>query len=206
MSDSKAKPVVGVVGGIGSGKSTVAAELERLGCLRIDADRIGHELLADPRVRQEIRSRWGDGVFLPDGAVDRKALGAMVFERPEELAALNAILHPRIRRRMEQAIAAAQADHALAAVAIDAAVLFEAGWDDLCSDVLFVSAPDEVRARRVMESRGWDLRTWRSREKSQISLDSKAGRCYYSVDNCSSLICLQEQVRRVFCRIVHTAD
>jgi dephospho-CoA kinase len=206
MEPSESKPVIGVVGGIGAGKSTVAAELVRLGCGLIDADAIGHELLSDPDVQAELRRRWGEGGFGPDGGVDRGALARRVFHDPQELAALNAIMHPRMRRRMEERIARLAQDPSAAAVVIDAAVLFEAGWDDLCTHVVFVQAPEDARARRVQASRGWDRATWTAREKSQISLDSKARRCYVVLENSSSVSRLQEQVRKLFCRVIHVAE
>jgi dephospho-CoA kinase len=199
------KPVIGIVGGIGAGKSTVAAELARLGCARIDADAIGHELLADPDVRRQIRRRWGEGVFGPEGAVDRRALGQIVFADAAELRALGAILHPRIRHRMEEQIARAQADRRVRGVVVDAAVLFEAGWDDLCTHRIFVRAPQAERARRARRQRGWDASAWRRREKMQISLDKKAAKSDYTVDNSSSLSHLHEQVRSLF-HLIHAAD
>ena len=199
------KPVIGIVGGIGAGKSTVAAELVKLGCARIDADAIGHALLADPAVQRQIRRRWGEGVFDPQGRVDRRALGETVFADAAQLQALGAILHPRMRRRMEQQIARAQADPRVAAVVVDAAVLFEAGWDDLCTHRVFVRAPRAQRARRVRAQRGWDAPAWRRREKMQISLDKKAAKSDYIINNSSSLSCLHEQVRSIF-YLIYAAD
>jgi dephospho-CoA kinase len=206
MVNRRRKPVIGIVGGVGAGKSTVAAELVRLGCELIDADAIGHELLRGPTVRREVRKRWGAGVFSADGQVSRRALAAAVFGRRRELAALNRIMHHRIRRRMERRIAQLRRDPSVPGVVLDAAVLLEAGWDDLCTHVLFVRAPAGLRARRVSAARGWDRRTWRAREKSQISLDTKVKGCYGVVDNSSSVSHLRRQVRRVLHRIVHAVD
>jgi dephospho-CoA kinase len=198
---SPAKPVIGIVGGVGAGKSTVAAELGALGCAVIDADAVGHELLGEDEVRQALRQRWGDRVLRPDGSVDRKAVAAIVFSDADELAALNAVMHPRIRRRMERRIAAARIDTAVPAVAVDAAVLFEAGWDKLCTHVVFVSAGEDQRRQRVA-SRGWDEAAWRRREELQISLDTKRPKCDYTVENRSSVSYLREQIREIFHRIV----
>ncbi len=195
------KPVIGIVGGVGAGKSTAAGEFVALGCRLVDADKIGHELLGEPDVQAEIRRRWGDEAFAPDGQVSRRALAEVVFNSPAELEALNAILHPRIRRRTAQAIAEAQGDASVAGVALDAAVMFEAGWDDLCTHRVFVAAPAVERQRRVAESRRWSVEAWRAREKSQISLDIKAGRCEYTLDNRFSASFLHEQVRLLFHRI-----
>ena len=195
------KPVIGIVGGVGSGKSTAAGEFAALGGRLIDADRIGHELLTEPDVLAEIRRQWGDGVFAPDAQVSRAALAEVVFRGPAELEALNAILHPRIRRRVELAIADAQADESVEAVVLDAALLFEAGWDDLCTHLVFVSAPADDRRRRVAQSRQWSSETWTAREKLQISLDTKASMCDYTLDNRLGASFLREQVRVIFHRI-----
>ena len=195
------KPVIGIVGGIGAGKSAAAAELVAMGCRLIDADRIGHEVLDHEEVRRQVRERWGDGVFDPDGQVNRKVLASQVFADPDELKALNEILHPSMRRRMAEQIAVAASDPAAAGVVLDAAVLFEAGWDDLCSHVVFVSAPDEQRYARVSAGRGWTRAEWEKREKSQISLDKKAAKCDSTIDNRTSVSRLREQVRKLFHRI-----
>ena len=175
----------------------MAAALARLGCRVVDADLIGHQLLAAPAVRRQLRRRWGAGVFAADGQVDRKALAAIVFADAAELEALNRILHPRIRRGMKRQIAQAVQNPAVRAVVVDAAVLLEAGWDKLCTHLVFVWAPTEVRARRVAEARGWSRRHWRQREKSQISLDSKRARCHYVLENCSDASLLAEQTRQL---------
>jgi dephospho-CoA kinase len=198
-------PVIGLVGGIGAGKSTAAASFAMLGCTLLDADRIGHELLQRGDVREDIRQRWGQDVFTPDGDVDRAALGEKVFADPDELAALNAIMHPRIRSALVAGIDEARSRGA-DAVVLDAAVLFEAAWDDLCTTVVFVSAGDEQRVQRVHTGRGWDRPTWESRERRQKSLDFKAGKCHYTLDNSSSVSHLRAEVRKLLDRIVHAVD
>ena len=198
-------PVIGLVGGIGAGKSTAAATFALLGCTLLDADRIGHELLQCDDVRDDIRRRWGPDVFTPDAGVDRAALGEKVFADADELAALNAIMHPRIRSALVAGIDAARRGGA-DAIVLDAAVLFEAAWDDLCTTVVFVSAGDEQRVQRVHKGRGWDRPTWESRERRQKSLDFKAGKCQYTLDNSSSVSHLRAEVRQLLDRIVHAVD
>jgi dephospho-CoA kinase len=195
------KPVIGILGGVGAGKSTVAQEFVALGCRMIDGDAIGHELLRREDIRRQVLARWGQAVTASDGEVDRKALGAVVFASPAELTALNAILHPAIRQAMEQQIAQALADPAATGAVVDAAVMMEAGWDDLCTDLVFVAVSDTQRAQRVLDQRGWERSEWQRREKSQISLDKKAERCNYIIDNRSSGPHLREQVRQIFHRI-----
>jgi dephospho-CoA kinase len=198
-------PVIGILGGVGAGKSTVAAELARLGCEVIDADAIGHELLKDQDAQKLLRDQWGPEIFSADGQVDRPALAAKVFGDPEALARLNRILHPRIRERIGLLIEQARRCGVAPAVALDAAVLLEAGWDEFCTHCIFVRTGDELRAARAA-GRGWDRRAWRLRENSQISLDTKAGRCEYTVENSSSAPHLREQVRRIYQNIIGVSD
>ena len=158
----------------------MAREFARLGCELVDADsQSGHELLVDDDVRRQLRQRWGTGIFNDDGGVDRQALGAIVFADAAELVALNSILHPRIRRRMAEQIDRAQSRAETAAVVVDAPLLFEAGCEKLCSHLVFVDCPAEIRAQRVKDHRGWDRRNWKARETSQNSLDTKAAMCDY---------------------------
>ena len=202
-SGNPTKPVIGLLGGVGAGKSTVAAELAALGCAVISGDALGHEVLREDEVKRFIACRWGADMLTPAGEVDRGAMAQRVFQQPEELAALTDVMYPRIRRRIEQAIALARADASVPAVVLDAAVMLEAGWDDLCTDLVFVQAPPQARAKRVHETRGWDERSWLSREKSQISLDRKRSRCQYILDNSSSVPHLRQQIRELFDRILH---
>ena len=203
---STTKPVIGILGGVGAGKSTVAAELAAMGCALVDGDAIGHELLAEAAIREQLRQRWGDGIFTAAGEVDRKALGKIVFDDRGELAALNSIMHPLIGRRIEQQIARAQADESVAAVVMDAAVMLEAGWNDLCTHLIYVDAPQSERLSRKQAARGLEKTCWKQREEFQIPLDKKAGTCDYIIDNSSSVSCLRDQVRELFRKIVHTAD
>lgn len=204
-SDS-AKPVIGIVGGVGAGKSTVAEEFVRLGCVRIDADVVGHELLTQDDVRQEIRTRWGEAVFDEAGQVDRPALARIVFDRDADLAALNEIMHPRIGVALARRVPRALAEADATGVVLDAAVLLEAGWDRLCTALVYVDTPADVRAQRVRAQRGWDEAQWRAREKKQNSLDTKAARCEYTVDNSSGVSHLRKQVRRIFSLLTRPAN
>jgi len=200
------KPVIGLVGGIGAGKSTVAGELARLGCALVDADAIGHELLSDPQVAGALRQRWGEAIFCDDGGVDRASLGKIAFGDPAELSALNSILHPAIGEKMAESIRRGLADASVPGVVVDAAVLFEAGWNDMCTHVVFVDAPDELRFDRAHRDRGWNKKMWTRREKSQISLDKKRRLCDYSIGNSSSVSYLREQVRELYLRFIHVMD
>ncbi len=203
---AESKPVIGLVGGIGSGKSTATEAFAGLGCAVIDADKVGHEVIESPEVLDALRARWGEEVFAPDGRVSRESLGRIVFAHPGELETLNGIMHPRIRECLERRIAEARARAQARGVVLDAAVLFEAGWDDLCTHVVYVHAPASLRYARVERSRGWDEQTWRARENCQIPLDRKREQCYAVLDNSSGVSHLSTQVRDLFHTIVHGVE
>lgn len=200
------KPVIGIVGGIGSGKSFAAGKFVELGCALVSGDAIAHELLKEPDVIAAVRERWGDSVLGSAGQVDRAALGQVVFDDPAEMAELTSLLHPRIGERMARQVADAQTNPAVVAVVIDAAVLFEAGWEDLCDCVVFVDAPLALRLERVAAARGWDEAALARRERLQIELDKKRQICDYIIDNHASDSHLSETVQQLLHRIVSTKD
>lgn len=170
-------PTIGLLGGIASGKSYVGAELQRLGCAMIDADKLGHEVLAKPAILTQLRTVFGNDIFTPAGSVDRKALAARVFgntiQAQQQRRALESIVHPEIRKDAEHAIERLeQSDRPPLAIVIDAPLLIEAGWDQLCDYLFFVDTPDEVRRSRALQ-RGWSEQEWTSREAAQESLETK---------------------------------
>jgi dephospho-CoA kinase len=214
--------VIGLTGEIGGGKSSVAALLEDTGAVVIDADIVGHELLNDPQVRRQIVERYGTGVIsarsaeagLPP-AIDRKALGAIVFADQEARRDLESILHPGMRTRFEAVIEresnSKSAEKRI--IVLDAAILFEAGWDDLCDLIVFVDAPREERMRRVQEQRGWSREVFESREQAQWPSDIKRQRADLVIANDAGVDGLKSQVQRVearlaepSCRLIETSN
>jgi len=177
--------VIGILGGVASGKSLVGGQLARLGAGLLDADRAGHEVLRSPRIRAAARERWGPGIFGPDGQIDRARLAEIVFaDSPagsRERNYLEQLTHPEIGRLLEQEAERLAARGTLAAV-LDAPLLLEAGWDTLCDKLVFVDAPREIRLARARR-RGWSEEDFAAREAVQESLDSKRGRADVVVDN-----------------------
>jgi dephospho-CoA kinase len=139
--------VIGVAGGVASGKSVVCRELGRLGAVVLSADQIGHQVLEEPAVRESIREAWGDEVFTAEGKINRRALADRVFapgpDGAGELARLERITHPRIGSRLKEEIDRA-AEGGAPAVVLDAAVMFKAGWHRLCNRIVFVDAPRDA--------------------------------------------------------------
>ncbi len=188
--------VIGLIGGIASGKSLVAAEFGRLGAGVLDADRAGHQVLELPEVEQALRARWGPEVFDPQGRVQRRALARIVFapepDGPRELAALEQITHPRIRHLLQTQLAQQQA-RGVRAVVLDAPVLLKAGWRDLCHRIVFVDAPQAVRLARARE-RGWSEEEFHRREAAQELLSWKRSQSDAAIDNSGPVEATQAQV------------
>lgn len=169
------KPVIGVVGGIGAGKSTAAAALARRGGVVVDADALGHRLEL-PEVKERLVGRWGPRVLRPDGTADRRTIAGIVFADPAERRALEGLVFPHIRRLAEGRIAAANADPAARFVVLDAAVLLEAGWDGVCDKLVYVDAPRAVRLARLAARSGWAEPEVAAREAAQLAEAEKRGR------------------------------
>jgi len=197
-----AKPVIGLLGGIGSGKSRVAEAMGTLGALVLDADRAAHRVLQEPDVRQWIVGRWGEAVEGPEGRIDRERLASIVFADRFELEALEALVWPPVRREFQRRIAAGQADPECRAIVLDVPKLLEAGWDRLCDRLLFVEAPAEVRLARVGQERGWTAEQLAARETMQRPLQQKRLRADYVIDNGGEWADTQAQLRQVFQEIL----
>ena len=149
-----AAPVIGLTGGIGSGKSTVADMLAALGARVIDADRIGHEVYhPGTEGHASVVRAFGPGIIAADGTIDRRALGAIVFREPEALARLNALVHPLIAAEIQRRLAAVRADPGTPPIVIEAAIVIEAGWR-FFDRIWAVTAPREAAIARVMAERG----------------------------------------------------
>jgi dephospho-CoA kinase len=189
--------VVGLVGGMGSGKSSVAKALERRGAHIIVADTFGHEALRLPDVRERVFSRWGPGLADERGEVDRKKLGAVVFADAGERRALEGFVFPYIERRIAEEIAKARSDPGVPVIVLDAAVMLEAGWDRACDVIAFVDAPRDVRLARLATQRGWTEAELAAREAAQMPLAEKAARADVIVDNAGTPGRLEEQLDRL---------
>jgi dephospho-CoA kinase len=188
--------VIGLIGGIGAGKSAVAAEFARHGARVIAADQFGHEALKQPEVREAITKKWGRDVLGPSGEIDRGKVAAIVFGDEAERRALEAIVHPYIRRRIVQEVARA-GESGAPLIVLDAAVLLEAGWDNVCDRLVFIDAPREVRLARVAGTRGWAAEDWEARERAQLPLTEKRARADHVLANATTVEHLGRQVEEL---------
>ncbi|MCS7207469.1 MAG: dephospho-CoA kinase [Dehalococcoidia bacterium] len=184
--------VIGVTGGIGTGKSTVTRILRELGAVVIDADALGHEAYRPgTQAWQEVVEAFGTDILLPSGEVDRKRLGAIVFNDPQALARLNAIMHPKMFRMAQERIQQAKAQgHQV--IVLEAAILLEAGWDPLVDEIWVVTAPEAVAVERAQARTGLPREAILARVRAQMPPQERIRRAHVVIDNAGSL----EDLRR----------
>ena len=187
--------MVGLTGGIGSGKSTVSSLLAEKGAVVIDADRIVHEVQAPGGAAyQPIVDRFGPDVVLPDGALDRKKLASIVFSDPDALADLNKVTHPLVGQEIADRMAAeAEADHV---VILDVPLLVESGRSDMAG-MIVVDCPIDVAVARAV-ARGMDEADVRRRIAAQVSREDRLAKADFVVDNSGSLDDLRVEVDRAW--------
>jgi dephospho-CoA kinase len=191
---SETIPVIGLVGGVGAGKSAVASKMGELGCLVIDADAAARQVLERSDVAARLVEWWGADVLGADGKVDRAKVSGIVFSDPEQRRRLESLVHPLVRADREREIARAAAE-GMRAVVIDAPLLFEAGTDRMCDSIVFVDSPREQRVARV-RARGWDEAELARREAAQMPLSEKQARCDQVIMNDGSLAELGRDAER----------
>lgn len=188
--------VIGITGGIASGKTWVSERLQELGAARVDIDRLGHEALRETSVKDAARRQWGDAVFDESDEVDRARLAAIVFAPTEagvrERRFLERLVHPRMTRDVERLLRDLDSSGKMAVV-LDAPLLIEAGWISLCSKVVWVESPRQMRLARAAE-RGWSEEEFTAREASQDSLDSKRFFADVIVENAGDQSKTQHQI------------
>ena len=190
--------VIGLTGGIGTGKSEVARLLESLGAAPINADQIGHEAYKPHSDTWNlVVDAFGEGILQESGEIDRRALGGIVFSDPEGMAKLNAIMHPQMASMVTDRIDSLRGDGA-EVVVVEAAVLFEAGWETLVDEVWSTDSPVETVVQRLQAARGISPEEARKRIDSQMDREERLGRSDVVVDNSGDVARLERTVRELW--------
>ena len=196
--------VLGLTGGIGSGKSMVASMFAQLGADVIDADRLARDVVEPGQpALQEIASAFGRDILLPDGRLDRGKLGRMIFADPVARGTLNAITHPRIRERMDAEMAARQSGPGV--LIVDIPLLYENERTDRVETVIVVWVDTETQLRRLVERNGLSEHEARQRIAAQMPLDEKRARADVVIDNSSSPENTRRQVDAIYRRYASAA-
>ena len=196
------KPIIGLLGGIGSGKSTVAAEFSKLGCLIIDADRISHALIQKNTVIQQLVNLLGPDILTAAGNPDRKKIAASVFNDPDKLKALNSIIHPAVLCEMDRQIKKNIQNSNFKAIILDIPLLVEIGWDKRCTRIIFIECNEQIRMERARVNKNMQTKEFKNRENFQISLDKKRCLADNTINNVSDLSTLVRQIEFIFSDIV----
>ncbi|MGB4302971.1 MAG: dephospho-CoA kinase [Syntrophomonadaceae bacterium] len=176
--------IIGLTGGIASGKSTVSRALRELGAIIIDADEVAHAIIEPGKPAwKDIVEHFGLGVLNPDQTIDREKLGAIVFNDPEKLQVLNQITHPRVGEQFKQMIKDIKSQQADAVLFIEVPLLYETHMDRICDEVWVVWVDEETQIQRLMKRDGLSREDALKRIDAQMSLDEKARRADFVIDN-----------------------
>ena len=194
--------VIGLTGGIASGKSTAARYLASLGAHVIDADALGHRAYEpDTDAYQAVLAAFGKDVRGADGQLDRRALGSKVFGDPAAMKRLTDIVWPEIRRLAEVEIGAVQETDASAVVVLEAAVLFEAGWQDAVDETWVVTVEPDIAVQRAMARDGLDHSAVQARMDAQLSNAERTALADVVVDNSGSEAAMRERLNDEWRRV-----
>ncbi len=193
--------VIGLTGGIGSGKSTASETMAKLGAVVIDADKVGHEAyLPNTDTWQALVKEFGKGILTADNTIDRKKLGALVFSHPDNLKKLNGIVHPRMYEMMKKRITDYK-KQGVKVIVVDAAILFEANWTPLVDEVWVVIADEINVVKRAVARTGLPEEQIRSRLRSQMSNEERVKRANLVIHNDGSLEDLKKKVTELWGKI-----
>jgi dephospho-CoA kinase len=200
------KPVIGIAGGIGSGKSMVANLFAERGCFVVNSDQQVNEAYADEHVKETLRHWWGEEAMAPDGQVNRRLIASKIFNDLAERRRLEALIHPLVNAARRRAMTEAAARPKVVAFVWDTPLLFETSLNLQCDAVVFVDAPPELRLLRVRQTRNWDETELSRREISQWPLDRKREISDYVIRNTADVGHARGQVKDVLSRILSKAN
>ena len=194
--------VIGLTGGIGTGKSEAARQLEELGALIISADQVGHEAYTvNTEAWEQVVATFGNGILQDDKEIDRRKLGGIVFSDPSQLKKLNQIMHPRMARIVSDKIEAFRGQ-GVDTVVVEAALMFEAGWDSLVEEVWVTDASEEIIIGRLRERNGLSEEEAKKRINSQMDRMERIGRSDFVIDNSGDMAELGTTIKELWDRRV----
>ena len=194
--------VIGLTGSIGTGKSEAARQLEALGASIISADQVGHEAYApNTEAWQQVVAAFGDTILGKDGEIDRRKLGEIVFSDPGQLEKLNEIMHPRMARMVADKIKVLRSQ-GVEVVVVEAALLFEAGWDTLVEEVWVTDSPEQMVIERLKKRNGLSEEEARKRISSQMDRSERLERSDFVIDNSGDMAGLESAIKELWDRRV----
>ncbi|WP_310549803.1 dephospho-CoA kinase [Paenibacillus glufosinatiresistens] len=194
--------IMGLTGGIASGKSTVSALLQRRGARLVDADVIAREvMLPGHPVLAAVVEHFGRDLLLPDGSLNRAALGERVFGNPEALHTLNGLTHPAIRAEIREQMQRLDSEQPSGLVIVDIPLLYESGLETMFKSVLVVYVPRAVQLERLMARNGLTREQAVKRLDAQMDIEQKRLRADYVIDNSGSPEAAEEQVGLLWDRL-----
>ncbi len=196
--DGRRMITIGLSGGIGSGKTEASRILQEMGAEVIIADQVGHQAY-EPHTDawKQVVETFGEDILQPDGQIDRRKLGGIVFSNPEEMAKLNAIMHPRMHAMMEERLRELEAKGAQVAV-LEAAILIEAGWISLVDEAWMLEVPEEVAVERIHQRNGLAEEEIRKRLRSQLSNEERAKHASEVIENTGDLEALRLRLEELW--------
>ncbi len=190
--------VIGLTGSIGTGKSEAARQLEVLGASVISADQVGHEAYTPhTEAWEQVVAAFGEEILREDGEIDRHKLGDLVFADTAQLDKLNEIMHPRLARMVANKIETLRAQ-GVDVVVVEAALLFEAGWDSLVEEVWVTDSPEEMVIERLKKRNGLSEEEARKRISSQMDRSKRLEKADAIIDNSGDMAGLESAVKELW--------
>jgi len=202
LPDKTIVPIIGLLGGVGAGKTTVAHAFAALGCDVVSADEINHVLLTRNDVIIHLRKTFGDDILTSDGMIDRSRLGDIVFNDEAKRSLLNTYLHPMICEQERKQISSAQKKVDCKAIILDIPLLLEVGHEKWCNTLIFIDVTEKLRHHRLLKRDRWSIQKIKNVENSQISLDKKQKMSEHTLCNSSGLLELGSQVEEKLSQII----
>ncbi len=195
--------VIGVTGGVGTGKSTVANIFKQLGAVVLDADAMAHQVMEPKRLAwRQIVKTFGEGILNDDQTVNRRQLASVVFRDEQGRKRLERIIHPQVLRVMKQQLHRLRRSRRIKAVVLDVPLLVEVGARSWVDALVVVTAPPEVQRERLQKKYGWSDEETTARMDAQLELSAKVALADHVVDNADGVDATRTQVKRIWNQLV----